>query len=124
VTHRQLPREHEGALSFDELIATLRLLEGEEVVLSVDAGAYGRLQVKGPLRGYRYGDPDPSWGVRLGFAVGDAGRLLMAESDFRAARLVTFDGNDYFTVSMTFGDLDHLIGDPDSHSTDEFDLFP
>ena len=93
------------------------------MVLSVDAGAYGRLQVKGPLREYRYGDPDPSWGVRVGFAVGDAGRLLIAESDFRAARLVTFDGNDYFTVSMTFGDLDYLIGDPDSHSSDEFDLF-
>ena len=62
-------------------------------------------------------------GAAGGFAVGDAGRLLIAESDFRAARLVTFDGNDYFTVSMTFGDLDYLIGDPDSHSSDEFDLF-
>jgi len=119
---RQLPREHEGALSFDELIATLRLLEGEEVVLFVNAGAYGHLQVKGLLRGYGYGDPDPSWGVRLGFAVGDAGRVLMAESDFRAAKLITFDGNDYWEVSMTFGDLEYMIGNPESNPTNEFDL--
>jgi hypothetical protein len=115
----QLPADHHGDLDFKALVETLQLLEGEEVVLWLSAGKQARVQVKGVLRFYDYGG---GWGK--GFAVSPAGRVLLVEDDFRSADLWTFEGNEYFSVSIRSGDAAFALGSPGHLETDEFDLAP
>ena len=112
-----LPRESDSALDYEGLLATLRKLEGELVCLLIALGSESRLQTKGIMRRYSY-----DWAE--GFAIGDGGRLLLCEPDFRAARLRTYDGNEHFQITICFLDAQYVIGDPGLVETDEFELFP
>jgi hypothetical protein len=123
----ELPSDCHRSLDFREAIATLRLLEGEEVVLFIgggpgqvtgDAIACSRIQAKGALRYYDYG------GWAEGFAIGDAARVLLYEPDFVEAALTTLDGNAFYTVGIRLVDVAFSVGNPGFHETDEFDCFP
>jgi len=104
---RALPLEADEELSYDELIDTLLLLEGEEVHLAVGfpaaAQMSSRLTIAGPLRHHEY-----TWAH--GFAVGRS-RLLLFEGDFVEAGLRTWDGNALFMIEMQFAGQRLTIGD-------------
>ena len=111
---RALPTETDAALSNKELIQTLRLLSGEEVCVKLTLAPGGsRLTIKGKLSLYDYLNG-------VGAAVGTA-RLLLLPDPEMSARLWTFDGNDFFQLTIRFGDHDVIVGDPGSLATDEFD---
>jgi hypothetical protein len=113
---RALPPETRRALDFDELIATLRLLDGEQVCLSLNLGpgdSSSRLRVIGELR-----QIDDRGGMR--FAIGTDVRLAPVRGDFIEASLWTFDGNDFFQIALTFQGGGFRIGDVGSLDTGEF----
>jgi hypothetical protein len=98
VGREQLPREHDGALTFGELIGVLDTLAGERVVCVPDKteASGGGLEVAGRLRRLA--------GARGHlFAVGDSAWLARAEGDFRSANLRTLDGNHFFVVKIELG---------------------
>jgi hypothetical protein len=119
-----LPPDCHRSLDYTSTIDTLRLLEGEEVCLSISGGAgvitrdgeaASRIQAKGVLRHYAYG-----WAE--GFALGDAARVLLYEPDFVSGEMRTFEGVDLFWISVTLTRVEFTIGN--LPETDEFDLFP
>jgi hypothetical protein len=123
-----LPPDCSQSLDYTSTIETLKLLDGEELCLFIDAGpgeytASGsgarasRIQAKGILRHYAY-----SWAE--GFALGDGARVLLYEPDFVSASLRTLDGVDLFWVRIELADVKFSIGNPGAMETDEFDLFP
>ncbi len=89
-----LPVEHTEQLDFESLPRTLRLLQGEQVVFLLSLGVVARVQARGTLRLYAYGE------VGTGVAIDPDARILLTESDFQSARLSTLDGNDYFTLAI------------------------
>jgi hypothetical protein len=110
---RALPREASEELSYDGLIATLRQLVGEDVCLAMTLGDGGsRLTVQGVLSLYDYG-----WAT--GAAIGTA-RLLLSPETATETTLRTLDGNDFFIISLRFGNIALTIGDPGTLGTDEF----
>lgn len=46
------------------------------------------------------------------------------KGDFVEARLWTFDGNDYFHITLRFGDRELIVGDVAHLALDEFDEEP
>jgi hypothetical protein len=114
-----LPAEADLELDYERLIEMLLVLVGEEVCLSISSGDRGgaRLQLQGVLRHYDYASAE-------GFAVGDAGRLLVDRNDFTRAHLRTFEGTTFFLLSVELGQMSLAIGDPDLLGTDEFDPAP
>ena len=101
------------ALTHDALVSTFQLLEGEEVVLSTGLGEGGsRLTILGTLSLYDY-----SGGT--GVAVG-AARLLLSHREHLEAQLSTFDGNDFFQITLVVAGTLIAIGDPGLLGTDEF----
>jgi len=110
-----LPLEAQEQLSDEQLIATLRLLEGETVCLKPELGeGRSRLTILGELSLYDYGE------VGQGVAVGSA-RLLLAHDGQITARLATYDGNDYFQIVMKIDGAELVIGDTALVGTDEFE---
>ena len=118
----RLPKEFERELDYRGLLDTLALLEGEYVGLALGGlssrrplgGRAARLGVAGQLRRITY-----SWADV--FAVGESGRLLLYEPDFVSAALWTYDGNDFFRITIQLGDVTFLIGD-ESELSDEFEM--
>jgi hypothetical protein len=102
----QLPREHDGPLTFGELIGVLDTLAGERVVCVPDEieASGGGLEVAGLLRRL-----DKAQGHV--FAVGDSAWLDLDEGDFRSANLRTVDGNDFFIVKIELGANTVVLGD-------------
>jgi hypothetical protein len=115
---RALPPETHQVLGYDELIDTLRLLENEQVCLcktfGESDGKGSRFEVVGTLRHLPYSSAHC-------FAIGQA-RLLLRPGDFVEASLWTFDGNDFFQISLRFGDQQLTIGDAGSLATDAVDI--
>ncbi len=105
----ELAEECTRELDYRALVETLLLLEDEEVCLMIlglqlNPGGKGpRAAVRGVLR--KTGHPGDS------FAMGDGGRLVLYEPDFVSASLWTYDGNDYFELTIRFGDVSFLVGD-------------
>jgi hypothetical protein len=117
----ELPKECRRDLDYRALIGTLLLLEGELVCLSIlglssrlGTGGEPRITILGELRHFDFGWAD-------GFAVGDGGRVLLHEPDFISGSLWTFDGNDFFLLTLRFGDVEFLIGD-ESGAQQEFTM--
>jgi|SRR5271154_132998 len=116
----ELPKECERELDYHALLDTIRMLEGDDVHLSIAGlaprvgGEASRIGIAGTLRAIGY-----SWAA--GFAIGEGGRLLLYEPDFVSASLETFDGNDYFSITARFGDVTFLIDD-EGRAGDEFSM--
>jgi hypothetical protein len=119
-----LPPNADHPLDFASIIETLKSLEGEDVVLFIDAGPgeagptgagvrASRLQAKGILRHYAYG-----WAE--GFALGDGARVLLYEGDFIRGHLNTH--SDLFSVTVQLMNVTFYLGN--YPETDEFDVFP
>jgi hypothetical protein len=90
----ELPREFEGALTWEQLLEFLSCIEGDEVFVTAgDAAPYLRaLGVLAPISlgpedvRYRIGGSDETEGTSL----------LLTRQAFQSARLRTIDGNDYY----------------------------
>ena len=104
---RALPKEYRGSLDLAGVIATLDALVGEVVCVNVGSAqqSRSRLDVMGPLRRLR---PELPGAV---FAIGDAGYLSLDGVDFKSAKLMTLDGNDYFQLTIELSHATLLIGD-------------
>jgi len=123
-----LPPNADESLDYASTIETLKLLEGEEVVIFIECGPgeptgqpdgavmSSRIQAKGILRHYDYGD----WAQ--GFALGDGARVLLYEGDFVTGHLTTHNEVDLFSVSVDLAQVKFSLGN--YHETDEFHLCP
>lgn len=122
-----LPREvHQEPLCYAELISTLCLIDGESVVVKLSACtgepafAPGVASIIGELRhqaAARYGGHEFSIGSPYPDRYPDqlaGGILFINEQTFQSATLTTFDGNDYFAVSIKTRCSEILIQDGDS----------
>jgi hypothetical protein len=105
----ELPRQ---SLAFSELISTLKTIDGETVIIKLNArvesdgppgglaSMVGDLHQQRPARypGHEFsiGDPYPD---RSGPHLG-GGILFIDEPTFEDASLHTFDGNEYFRISI------------------------
>ena len=106
----ELPEECSRELDYRALVETLSLLEDEEVCLSIlgleshPGGKAPRVVVRGALRkvGHSWADS---------FAIGSGGSMVLYEPDFVSASLRTYDGNDFFALTMRFGEASFLVGD-------------
>lgn len=123
----ELPREvAEQELEFDELISTLDLVEGEPVIVRLDAHdgddepAAGVASIVGELRhekparyeGHEFsvGSPYPDrYPERLA-----GGIIFLDLPTFNSATLTTFDGNDYFVISIKTHAVEILLQSADS----------
>jgi hypothetical protein len=117
----ELPEECTKELDYRALVDTLSLVEGETVCVQINGlssrpsgGEAPRIGFVGRLRNIGY-----SWAE--GFAVGDSGRILLYEPDFVSASLWTYDGNDFFALTIRCGDVEFLVGD-ESYANDEFTM--
>jgi hypothetical protein len=111
---RALPPEAREELSFEKLIATLRVLEGETVCLSLNlGGGQSRLGVLGELSLFDYG-------TAQGVAVASSRLILFPDAQVNA-RLATFDGNDFFIVAIDVEGTEVAIGDPALLGGSEFE---
>jgi hypothetical protein len=127
VTKIDLPREvHQQPLDYRRLVSTLGMIDGEPVIVrlaSRDAGhastvgvasIVGELKHQIPARyegdefsiGSPYPDRDPQHLA--------GGILFIREETFESATLTTFDGNDYFIVSIKTRCLEILVQDGSS----------
>jgi len=95
VGREHLPKEHNGPLAFAQLLETLDTLAGERVVLMPLEGeaSGGGLEVAGTLR--RLVGPRGNL-----FALGESAWLDLDEADFRTASLRTFEGNNFFHITV------------------------
>jgi hypothetical protein len=111
MTRSDLPEELSRlALSYSALVDTLQLLEGEEVWLR-----NGPVDTRGVLRRVA-----GRWDHDT-FGVGEETRLVLGQSQFAEASLSTAEGNNYFVISMRFGQADLVVGDPDLIGSDVFE---
>lgn len=70
---RDLPLEHSEHLDFESLLGTLRLLEGEQVVFVLSLGRVARMEARGIVRLYVYGD------VGTGIAIDPDARIVLTD---------------------------------------------
>jgi hypothetical protein len=127
VAKADLPPEMERtSLEYVELISTLELIDGEPVIVRLspreaDQGpAAGLASIVGELRhrvtaryeGYEFAIGNPYPDCDRGPVAG--GILFLDEATFQNASLRTFDGNDYFSISITTRSMEILIQDIDS----------
>jgi len=110
VSHSDLPQEFSGPLDFVQLLALLDALDGERVgvqALPLDGSdMVSCVAIAGTLRRLA---PDGLMGNC--FAIGDGARLVLAEEDYRSAHLATYDGNDFFKLSIQLRTGSILLGD-------------
>ena len=120
-----LPPETHQVLDYDLLVSTLETIDGEPVIVRFSprdeaAPAAGIASIVGVLR-----QTTPARYPGREFSVGSpypdrypehlAGGILFLDADsFEAASLRTFDGNDYFAISITTRPVEILIQGRDS----------
>lgn len=122
-----LPREvRQQALDYNGVISTLETVDGEPVVVKVfprdeDPGrTSGAASMIGELRHQVPGRYDSNefsvaspYPDRAPTQLG-GGVLFLSESTFESATLTTFDGNDYFIVSVTTRSFQLFVESADS----------
>ena len=112
-------------MSYDRLVSTLETIEGEPVIVRLIprteigpaagiASLVGVLHQTTPARyqgrEFSVGNPYPNrYPDHLA-----GGILFLDQSSFEAASLKTFDGNDYFAITITTRPVEILIQDQDS----------
>ena len=112
-------------MDYDRLVSTLDTIDGEPVVVRLapreDVGpAAGIASIVGVLRHvvparyegqeFSIGDPYPDrYPARLA-----GGIFFLDEDSFEAATLETFDGNDYFAISILTRSVEILVQDENS----------
>jgi hypothetical protein len=128
VTKTDLPREvRQRPLDYSRLVSTLDMIDGEPVIVRLSsrdadhestagvASIVGVLKHQLPARyeGHEFsiGSPYPDRSPE--HLAG--GVLFIREETFESAALSTFDGNDYFTISIKTRCLEILVSD--GHST-------
>jgi hypothetical protein len=108
---RTLPEEvSRQVLSFDELLATLDSLLGEEVAvpLARKSQLVSGAAMVGPLS--RLVSP----GDCARYGVGDSGFVVLRRTDVSGATLTTLEGSFYFIVQVSLQDgLELLVSDPE-----------
>jgi hypothetical protein len=125
VTKRDLPREARQELDYHRLVSTLDMIDGEPVIVRLAsreadneftagvASIVGELrQVPARYEGHEFsiGRPYPDRNPEhLGGGV-----LFITGKTFESATLWTFDGNDYFSISIRTRCLEILVSDCDS----------
>ena len=96
-------------LDYRALVETLALLEDEKVCLSMfgldlhPGGKEPQVTVRGVL--HKTGHSGDS------FAIGADGRWVIYEPDFVSASLRTYDGNDYFMLTIRFHGVSFVLAD-------------
>jgi hypothetical protein len=127
VAKRDLPPNLEREeLSFAELVATLKLIEGESVTVRLTSRelhrgpAAGLASIVGELR-YLVTERYDKHEISIGDPYAEdfpeklaGGIVFLSEASFEGAAFGTFDGNDYFWISIITLSLEILIGDVDS----------
>ena len=114
------------SITYEELISTLDLIDGEPVIVRLNpreadrrsaagvASIVGELRHQVPARyeGHEFsiGTPYPDRDCR--HLAG--GILFIDEATFHNATLRTFDGNDYFSITITTRSMEILVQDVDS----------
>src|SRR4051812_23051254 len=83
------------AVNYDELVATLRGLAGEEVRVAVDPAETYAVEVFGQLATTRVDDRE-----RTIFQVGEEGYLTLRRASFVSATRSAFDGGCYFWIKI------------------------
>jgi hypothetical protein len=129
VTKTDLPRDaRQEPLDYDRLVSTLDLIDGEPVIVRIAsregdnvntagvASIVGGLKHQVPARyqGHEFsiGTPYPErYPEHLA-----GGILFIREETFQSATLTTFDGNDYFLISIKTHCLEIIVQDGDSTS--------
>jgi hypothetical protein len=123
VAKTDLPREvSRESLDYNRLISTLVMVDGEPVVVRIsprgaDRDSSGAASIIGELRnqvparyaGYEFsiGSPYPDrYPEHLA-----GGILFINERTFESATLTTFDGNDYFIISIWTRPMEILVQD-------------
>jgi hypothetical protein len=122
-----LPRDaRQTPLDYSRLVSTLDMIDGEPVIVRLSsreadnestagvASIVGELKHQVPARyeghefsiGTPYPDHDPEHVA--------GGVLFIREETFESATLSTFDGNDYFIISVKTRCLEILVSDGDS----------
>jgi hypothetical protein len=121
-----LPREVcSQPLGYDQLVSVLDLIEGEPVVVRVNGltadpvatsgaasivGELTHVPARYPGHEFAIGTPYPDLSPE--HVVG--GVLFVSEPEFESATLTTFDGNDYFSISIRTCAVKFLIEGQDS----------
>lgn len=123
------PETRKDLLKFEEVISMVGLIDGEIVIVSIrplsarwedypnTVSLIGELQHQSHSgrhsHEYSIGTPYPEK-----FPDHLAGGVLFLDKDtFEHASIRTYDGNDYFAISITTRHLEILIQDSDSTST-------
>jgi hypothetical protein len=110
-------------LAYRELISTLDTIDGEPVIVRLSpradsdgpaaglASMVGELHHQRPARypGHEFSIANP-YPDRAGAHLA-GGILFIDEATFQSASLHTFDGNDYFMISITTRSIEILIQD-------------
>jgi hypothetical protein len=127
VAKTDLPREASPKpLDYNQLVSTLDMIDGEPVIvrltpreadgesISGTASIIGELKHQVPARyeGHEFsiGSPYPDrYPEHLA-----GGILFINEETFESATLTTFDGNDYFVISIKTRCIEILVQDGDS----------
>lgn len=113
-----LPPDADRALDFPGVLDVLSRLDGETVLVGLDAlGARTRVVAVGRLAPLAL--PHAA-----GFTVGETVVLTLAAEDFEGARLRTIDGADFFRLDLRFGGGAFVIGDPDAFAVDYEEAVP
>ncbi len=121
-----LPREADRKpLDYNRLMSTLDMIDGEPVIVMLipreadsesisGASIIGELkhQVPARIEGHEYSIGTPYPDRNPEHLAG--GILFLNEETFERATLTTFDGNDYFAISIETRGMEILIQDGDS----------
>lgn len=127
VTKTDLPREvRQKPLDYKRLVSTLDMIEGESVIVRLasreadNVSTAGVVSIVGELKHqiparyegdeFSIGSPYPDRDTE--HLAG--GILFIREETFESATLTTFDGNDYFIVSIKTRYLEILVQDGNS----------
>lgn len=109
----ELPAEFDGLLSWQELLSALASIDGEDIFLTVRSG---RASVRTQGRLHR----TTSSPQEAAYEVVDAERgavrccFSLVGATLESARLLTFDGNDYFRLFIDLKDQTIVLADEDS----------
>ncbi|HEX3804788.1 MAG TPA: hypothetical protein VHV75_18330 [Solirubrobacteraceae bacterium] len=121
-----LPREaRQTPLDYNRLVLTLEMIDGEPVIVRLAsreadnestagvASIVGELhQVPARYEGHEFSIGSPYPDRNPEHVAG--GVLFIRDKTFESATLSTFDGNDYFSISIPMRFLEILISDGDS----------
>lgn len=121
-----LPREaRQKPLDYNWLVSTLDMIDGEPVIVRLSsreadnestggvASIVGELhQVPARYEGHEFSIGSPYPDRNPEHLAG--GVLFIREKTFESATLSTFDGNDYFSISIKTRCLEILVSDGDS----------